>query len=122
MPPVKTPSEPDAAIAFITALFGEERTKSRVYFCSLANDKPPPAGQKPEYRLTTRDAAQLHQRKWDVTLGGYRKWVNWFARSQAVVPSENASPLGPRDPVVVPLRPRGRNPPAALGMTEWVLP
>src|SRR5205823_5432064 len=25
---------------------------------------------------SSRDAAQLHQRKWDVTLGGYRKWVN----------------------------------------------
>ena len=68
MPPVKTPSEPDAAIAFITALFGEERTKSGIYFCSLANDKPPPAGQKPEHRLNTRDPERLRNfiETWDV--------------------------------------------------------
>jgi len=52
-------ADSEMAIAFITALFGEGRTESKVYFCSLANDKPPPAGQKSEYRLTTRDAALL---------------------------------------------------------------
>jgi hypothetical protein len=29
--------------------------------------------------LLTRDPEQRHRRKWDVTLGGYREWVNWFA-------------------------------------------